>query len=167
MKDYSKHNKAGLLVAVIVGAVLLIAAVTLAAQRSFLHKVKSIQITTSNGPVSPEFQQTNSVLITKDSCTLTTTKTLSNQTTTTNCQPKTDHFNDLQAAVNSYGVIDKIISSNANATELLGGKTFNIKITLQNGDSFTTDGNLSFQNSIQPFLDQISQYYVGLDQVGF
>lgn len=157
-----------MLVAAIIGAVLLIAATTLAVQQSYSHKMKSIQIRTSNGPVSPEFQQSSTLLITRDSCTLTTTKVINNQTTTTNCQPKTEHFSDLQKAISNYNVIDKIISNPQKALySPIGGKTFDITITLQNGNSFTTDGDLNFQNNIQPFLDQISQYYQGTDQMAF
>ena len=49
MSEKSKHNPVGLLLAIIAGAVLLLAAGFIALQQGYLHNIKSIEITTSTG----------------------------------------------------------------------------------------------------------------------
>jgi hypothetical protein len=128
-------------------------------QNNFSHKLKSIEITTSTGPVSPEYQQTQIVMITNDSCSITTTKGTEKNPVTTNCQSQSSNFADIQKSFVTYGVLDKITESSQGSTKLIGGSTINLTATLQNGDSYTTKGDTNFQESIQPFLDQISLDY--------
>jgi len=146
-------------IAIIVGAVMLLAALFMTVQNNFSHKLKSIEITTSTGPVSPEYQQTQTIRIAKDSCSITTTKGTENNPVTTNCQSPSSNFADIQKSFVTYGVLDKITESRQGSTKLIGGSTINVTATLQNGDSYTTKGDANFQESIQPFLDQISLDY--------
>ena len=146
-------------VAIIVGVVLLCAALFITVQARFSHKLKSIEITSSNGPVSPEYQQSQTLKITKDSCTITTTKGADKNPITNNCQSSNSNFADLQKSFNTYGVLDKIMANDQNTTKLIGGGSLDMTVTLQNGDSYTAKGDASFQESIQPFLDQITLSY--------
>ena len=159
MSEKSKHNPVGLLLAIIAGAVLLLAAGFIALQQGYLHNIKSIEITTSTGPVSPEFQQQKTVLITKNSCNVSIAMVANSQTTTKNCQPAVNRFKDLQKTADDYALIDKIIADNNSSSMLLGGSTYSIKVTLNNGDSFSTKGGAEFQQSIEPFTRQLELYY--------
>ena len=143
----------------IVGFVLALAAVFIVIQATFSHKLKSVEITTSNGPVSPEYQQTQTILITKDSCSITTAKGLENNPVVTNCQSSNSSFAEIQKSLNSYNVIDKISAIDESSGQLIGDSTLDIKITLQNGDSFSAKDGVELQDQIQPFLDQISLSY--------
>ena len=153
------HINAYYALAAIVGVVLLVAALFMTVQANFSHKLKSIEISASTGPVSPEYQQSQTLKITKDSCTLTTTKGAAAEPVTTNCQTKNSNFADIQKSFNTYGVLDKIISGPQGNASVIGGSSLDITVTLQNGDSYTTKGDAAFQESIQPFLDQVSLSY--------
>jgi hypothetical protein len=159
MSEKNKDNTAGLLLAIIAGAVLLVAAGFIAFQQNYSHKISSIEITTSTGPVAPEFQQQKTIVITKDSCEIKVTNVASPQTSSQNCQPAENRFKDLQKTADEYALIDKIIADNNSSTTLLGGSTYSIKITLNNGDSFLTKGGVDFQQSIEPFTKQLELYY--------
>jgi len=165
MKSLNGHNKTSLLIATIVAAVLILAAVLIFAQQSYSHKIKSIEITKSTGPVAPEYQQTQSIVITKDSCIVKTTKVISNETTSANCQSKTSNFDDLQKKAAEYDVINKIIANGKGGSDVIGGGTLAITITLQNGDSFSTESGTDFSASIEPFLNQIPLSYNGIDKL--
>jgi hypothetical protein len=142
-----------------VGFVLALAAVFIVIQATFSHKLKSVEITTSNGPVSPDYQQTQTLLITKDSCSLTSAKGIDKNPVLTNCQSADTSFAEIQKSLNTYNVIDKLTASSSTNGQLIGGSTLEIKITLQNGDSFSAKDGAELQDQIQPFLDQISLSY--------
>lgn len=140
---------------VIVAAVFLLLAIFLAVQRSYSYKLKSISLTVSSGPVSPEYQQTQTVTLTKDSCSVSTTKTAIQQTTTQNCQALGVKFDDVQKAMSEYGLIDKILANSTAKPQTIGGKQLSITVQLQDGSQFTTQGSTEFIDEIKPFLDQV------------
>lgn len=154
-KDFKQYY----ILLAIVGFVLVLSAVFIVAQATFSHKLKSIEISTSNGPVSPDYQQVQTLLMTKDSCTITTTKGLEKNPIVTNCQSLGSSFSEIQKSLNTYNVIDKLVASPSANSQLIGGSTIDIKITLQNGDSFSAKDGAELQDQIQPFLDQISLSY--------
>ena len=146
-------------VAIIVGFVLLLAALFITVQARFSHKLKSVEITYSTGPVSPEYQQAQTLLITKDTCSITTTKGTEKNPVVTNCQSPASNFADIQKSFNDYNVLEKINSTSSQSPKLLGGSTITVTATLQNGDSYSSKDNPAIQSDIQPFLDQISVSY--------
>lgn len=154
-KDFKKYY----ILLAIVGFVLALSVVFIVAQATFSHKLKSVEIITSNGPVSPDYQQTQTLLITKDSCSLKTAKGVDKNLVVTNCQSAGTSFAEIQKSLNTYNVIDKLTASSSTNGQLIGGSTFEIKITLQNGDSFSAKDGAELQDQIQPFLDQISLSY--------
>ena len=164
MKHHTKYNKTSIALACIIAATLLILAVVIFAQQTFSHRIKSIEIVKSSGPVSPEFQQTESILITRDSCNITIKKVVSGETNSLNCQLKTSDFNSLQKSANEYSLIDKVLANDKNSAALLGGSTVKITVTLQNGDSFSTEGDTNFQSEISPFLKQVGLQYPDVAQ---
>ena len=83
----------------IIGFVIALSAVFIYIQASYSGKLKSIEVVVSNGPVSPESQQTQAVLISKDSCTFTTTKTLTNQSSSEPCVVQPGKFTQIQKDV--------------------------------------------------------------------
>jgi|GEM_PF-1705259 len=142
----------------IVAAVFLLLAIFLAIQRSYSHKLKSISLTVSSGPVSPEYQQTQTVTLTKDSCKVSTTKTVTQQTTSQDCQALGAKFEDIQKAASDYGLIDKIVANGTTKPQTIGGKEVSTTIQLQDGTQFTTQGSSEFIDELKPFLDQIGIY---------
>lgn len=162
--NYSAAKK---LIAGILIFVALLVGVLLIAQNSFSHKLRSITITTNSGPVSPEFQQTTVFELTSTSCSITVTKTISNEATSTACNLQADKFGAIQKDIYTYSVIDKIMANKQDAQKpLIGGPSYTISITLNNGQTYTTEANSSFTESIQPLLDDLNLYIDSFSDLG-
>jgi len=155
------------LIAGILIFVTLLVGVLLIAQNSFSQKLKSITITTNSGPVSPEFQQTSVFELTDKSCSITTTKTASSETVTNPCNLQSDKFSMIQKDIYNYSVIDKIIANKQDAQKsLIGGPSYNISVTLNNGQTYSTDSNTNFTEGIQPLLDSLNLYVNNFSELG-
>ena len=151
----------------IIGFVIALSAVFIYIQASYSGKLKSIEVVVSNGPVSPESQQTQAILISKDSCTFTTTKTLTNQSSSEPCVVQPGKFIQIQKDVATYGLVEKIIANqNDSENDLLGGKKYSFKVTLNDGTSFTTEADNNFIQSIEPLLDNLNLYVPQFSRLG-
>ena len=62
----TKNFKTSYVLLAIIVFVMALSLVFIFVQNTYSHKLKSIEIITSNGPVSPDYQQTQTILITKD-----------------------------------------------------------------------------------------------------
>ena len=106
----------------IIGFVIALSAVFVYIQASYSGKLKSIEVVVSNGPVSPESQQTQ---------------------------------------------VEKIIANqNDSENDLLGGKKYSFKVTLNDGTSFTTEADNNFIQSIEPLLDNLNLYVPQFSRLG-
>ncbi len=156
-------NSMWLIIGIIVFVFILLA-VMLIAQQSFSHKIKQISFTLSNGPVSPEEQQTSMLVITPTSCTITVTKSLQQTSDTKSCPMNEETFNKVRLSTDSYSVMDKIIA-NSNTEELIGGKKATISIELQNGTVFSTIVTPKFYNDLGPYFEEIELLVPSLNQL--
>jgi hypothetical protein len=163
----NNNSAAKKLIAGILIFVALLVGILLIAQNSFSHKLRSITITTNSGPVSPEFQQTSVFELTSTSCSITVTKTISNEVTSTACNLQADKFGTIQKDIYTYSVIDKVLA-NKQPSQLgpLGGPSYTISITLNNGQTYTTESNANFTESIQPLLDDLNLYVDNFSDLG-
>ena len=155
----TKNFKTSYVLLAIIVFVMALSLVFIFVQNTYSHKLKSIEIITSNGPVSPDYQQTQTILITKDSCSVTVSKGLDKNPIATNCQPSSGNFDEIQKSFNTYNILDKLSAGAGPDSQLIGGSTLEIKLVLQNGDSYSAKDGAQLQEQIQPFLDQISLSY--------
>lgn len=155
-----------IVVFLIIASVFLLLAIFITVQRSYSYKLKSLEITLNSGPVSPDNGYTIDLTLTKDSCVFKkeTIAIAGANNTTQNCQLNTDNFDEIQKAINSYGIIDKIQENSSSKPSLIGGKQLTITITLQDGTQFSTKGSTELINSIGPFLDQVGLYIPEIKQ---
>lgn len=136
-------------------------------QNSYSTRVKSITVTSSSGPVAPEFQQTQSIYISKNICEFTTTKTQTNQTSTEECRVLPNKFEAIQNDANSYDLVGKIIANEKDSeADLLGGKNYSIRVELNDGTILSTEFDNNFTQSIEPFLDNLNLYVPQFSRLG-
>lgn len=136
-------------------------------QNSYSTKVKSITVTSNSGPVAPEFQQTQSISISKNKCEFSTTKIQTNQTSTEECKILSNKFEAIQNDANSYNLIGKIVANeNDSETDLLGGKKYSIIVELNDGTVLSTEFDNNFTQSIEPFLDNLNLYVPQFSRLG-
>lgn len=152
-----------LVVGILIFVGLLLAAM-LYAHKSFSGKIKQLTFTLSNGPVSPEYQQTTRLILTSNSCHLTITTDSSKTSTSRVCPMDQTTFDKIQASTNNYGVVDKIIA-NDNSAGNIGGKEATISIELQNGTVFSTKMAQQFFNDLGPYFEEIELLVPSLSQV--
>lgn len=164
MSKVAKPNSTKLLIAGIIVFVGLLLIIMLVAQQSFSHRIKHITITLSNGPVSPEFQQTAMLTITPTSCVITITKFQPQTNETQSCPMDSEIFNKVQASTDGYGVIDKIIA-NDYSDNVIGGRQATISIELQNGTVFSTNITPQFYSDMGPYFEEIELLVPALNQV--
>jgi len=163
----NKNNTVQYAIFAIVSFVFVLVGIFIYVQKTYSNKVKSVKVSVNSGPVSPEFQQTQSILITKDSCTFTTVKTVSKQTTTDPCSVQAGKFEQIQQDISTYGVIDKIIANQKDSeNDLLGGKKYSFQVTLKDGTTFSTEADNNFIQSIEPFLDNLNLYVPQFSRLG-
>ncbi|MEI6581510.1 MAG: hypothetical protein WCN86_01395 [bacterium] len=163
----NNNSAAKKLIAGILIFVALLVGILLIAQNSFSHKLRSITITTNSGPVSPEFQQSSVFELTSTSCSITVTKTISNEVQSTPCSLQADKFGALQKDIYNYSVIDKIMANKQDAQKpLIGGPSYNISVTLNNGQTYSTKSNVNFTEGIQPLLDSLNLYVNNFSELG-
>ena len=148
------------ILSVIIGSVIILAVAMMIIQSKYSHKIAEISFSVSSGPVSPQYQQTSTLTISKDSCQLSDTKY-------TDCQIQPGKFSEIQKSLIAYGVVDKIISQKPSSEPPLGGKQFTISVRYNDGSTFTTDANPIFANSIRPFLDDVTLYVPEFSNLGF
>ncbi len=162
-----KNNSVRNGIIAIVSFVLLFAIGFIYVQSTYSNKLKSLKVTISSGPVSPEYQQTQTIFISGNSCTLTITKLASKQTSTETCTVQAGKFEQLQKDAQSYGLIDKIISNQKDSgSDLLGGKKFTFEATLNDGTTFTTVADDNFIENIQPFINSLNLYVPQFSKLG-
>ena len=136
-------------------------------QNSYSTRVKSITVSSSSGPVAPEFQQTQSIYISKNICEFTTTKTQTNQTSTEECRVLPNKFEAIQNDANSYDLVGKIIANEKDSeADLLGGKNYSIRVELNDGTILSTEFDNNFTQSIEPFLDNLNLYVPQFSRLG-
>jgi len=152
-----------IIISVVIGLVVIFGYI----QNSYSTKVKSITVTSSSGPIAPEFQQTQSIYISKNICEFTTTKTQTNQTSTEECKVLPNKFEAIQNDANSYDLVGKIIANEKDTeADLLGGKNYSIKIELNDGTVLSTEFDNNFTQSIEPFLDNLNLYVPQFSRLG-
>ena len=163
----AKNNSIRNGIAAIVIFVALLVGIFVYVQNTYSNKVKSIKVTVNSGPVSPEFQQTQSITITYKSCTFTTTKTVSKQTTSEACSITPSKFEQIQKDASSYDLVGKIITNQKDSeTDLLGSKKYTFEVTLNDGSTFTTEADNNFIQSIEPFLSNMNLYVPAFSRIG-
>lgn len=166
MKD-KKISPTSVGIIVIISVVLGLVVIFGYIQNSYSTRVKSITVTSSSGPVAPEFQQTQSIYISKNICEFTTTKTQTNQTSTEECKVLPNKFEAIQNDANSYDLVGKIIANEKDSeTDLLGGKNYSIRVELNDGTILSTEFDNNFTQSIEPFLDNLNLYVPQFSRLG-
>lgn len=166
MKD-KKISPTSVGIIVIISVVLGLVVIFGYIQNSYSTRVKSITLTSSSGPVAPEFQQTQSIYISKNICEFTTTKTQTNQTSTEECKVLPNKFEAIQNDANSYDLVGKIIANEKDSeADLLGGKNYSIRVELNDGTILSTEFDNNFNQSIEPFLDNLNLYVPQFSRLG-
>jgi hypothetical protein len=166
MKD-KKISPTSVGIIVIISVVIGLVAIFGYIQNSYSTRVKSITVTSSSGPVAPEFQQTQSIYISKNICEFTTTKTQTNQTSTEECRVLPNKFEAIQNDANSYDLVGKIIANEKDSeADLLGGKNYSIRVELNDGTILSTEFDNNFTQSIEPFLDNLNLYVPQFSRLG-
>jgi hypothetical protein len=166
MKD-KKISPTSVGIIVIISVVLGLVVIFGYIQNSYSTRVKSITVTSSSGPVAPEFQQTQSIYISKNICEFTTTKTQTNQTSTEECKVLPNKFEAIQNDANSYDLVGKIIANEKDSeADLLGGKNYSIRVELNDGTILSTEFDNNFTQSIEPFLDNLNLYVPQFSRLG-
>ena len=166
MKD-KKISPTSVGIIVIISVVLGLVVIFGYIQNSYSTRVKSITVTSSSGPVAPEFQQTQSIYISKNICEFTTTKTQTNQTSTEECKVLPNKFEAIQNDANSYDLVGKIIANEKDSeADLLGGKNYSIRVELKDGTILSTEFDNNFTQSIEPFLDNLNLYVPQFSRLG-
>jgi hypothetical protein len=166
MKD-KKISATSVGIIVIISVVLGLVVIFGYIQNSYSTRVKSITVTSSSGPVAPEFQQTQSIYISKNICEFTTTKTQTNQTSTEECKVLPNKFEAIQNDANSYDLVGKIIANEKDSeADLLGGKNYSIRVELNDGTILSTEFDNNFTQSIEPFLDNLNLYVPQFSRLG-
>jgi hypothetical protein len=166
MKD-KKISPTSVGIIVIISVVLGLVVIFGYIQNSYSTRVKSITVTSSSGPVAPEFQQTQSIYISKNICEFTTTKTQTNQTSTEECRVLPNKFEAIQNDANSYDLVGKIIANEKDSeADLLGGKNYSIRVELNDGTILSTEFDNNFTQSIEPFLDNLNLYVPQFSRLG-
>ena len=155
------------ILSVIIGSVIILAVAMMIIQSKYSHKIAEISFSVSTGPVSPQYQQTSTLTISKDSCQLSVKKQIDTDTKYTDCQIQPGKFSEIQKSLIAYGGVDKIISQKPSSEPPLGGKQFTISVRYNDGSTFTTDANPIFANSIRPFLDDVTLYVPEFSNLGF
>lgn len=155
-KSNNKPNSKHLIYGVLIFAFIILT-VVLYSQRIFSHRIESIVISVNSGPVSPEFQGTQKLLITPNSCQIILTKALSQGQTEQNCSITPQEFANLETYAKDYGLVDKITSNKQN-NSLLGSKSYSVEIKYKDGTTFSTEGGPVFYNSILPFIEKVQTY---------
>lgn len=165
MKKIEDKSKLGIIC--IVGFVSFLVIMFVYIQTSYSHKMKSLDIKISSGPVAPEYQKTQEIYLDKDGCTITTYKVQANETKVDDCQIQSGKFKEIQKDISTYGVIDKIIANKSTqSNKLIGGKNYTITLTLNNGDTFSTQSNTDFTDSIQPLINNMNLYIPQFSTLG-
>lgn len=166
MKD-KKISATSVGIIVIISVVLGLVVIFGYIQNSYSTRVKSITVTSSSGPVAPEFQQTQSIYISKNICEFTTTKTQTNQTSTEECKVLPNKLEAIQNDANSYDLVGKIIANEKDSeADLLGGKNYSIRVELNDGTILSTEFDNNFTQSIEPFLDNLNLYVPQFSRLG-
>ncbi|GDX63042.1 hypothetical protein LBMAG34_5760 [Candidatus Saccharibacteria bacterium] len=166
MKD-KKISPTSVGIIVIISVVLGLVVIFGYIQNSYSTRVKSITVTSSSGPVAPEFQQTQSIYISKNICEFTTTKTQTNQTSTEECKVLPNKFEAIQNDAKSYDLVGKIIANEKDSeADLLGGKNYSIRVELNDGTILSTEFDNNFNQSIEPFLDNLNLYVPQFSRLG-
>jgi hypothetical protein len=166
MKD-KKISPTSVGIIVIISVVLGLVVIFGYIQNSYSTRVKSITVSSSSGPVAPEFQQTQSIYISKNICEFTTTKTQTNQTSTEECKVLPNKFEAIQNDANSYDLVGKIIANEKDSeADLLGGKNYSIRVELNDGTILSTEFDNNFTQSIEPFLDNLNLYVPQFSRLG-
>lgn len=166
MKD-KKISPTSVGIIVIISVVLGLVVIFGYIQNSYSTRVKSITVSSSSGPVAPEFQQTQSIYISKNICEFTTTKTQTNQTSTEECKVLPNKFEAIQNDANSYDIVGKIIANEKDSeNDLLGGKKYSIRLELNDGTVLSTEFDNNFTQSIEPFLDNLNLYVPQFSRLG-
>ncbi len=134
---------------------------------SYSHKLKSISFSVNAGPVSPEFQQTKTLTITANSCDIATVHTATNKTDSTPCQLQPNALKNINMSLVKYGLVDKIASNADHTPSLLGGKTYHISVTLQDGSTLSTDVGMKFNSDNAPFFEDVGLYAPAFEGLEF
>lgn len=147
----------------IVGFVVILLGTMLFVQNSFSHKLQQLTLKLSSGPVSPEYQKTVEVVITKDYCNITISDQKGTETKVCPMNPET--FSKIQNSLNEYNVIDKIMAeSTVEGPESIGGKEASITIKLNNGDSYSTELTKDFVKNLEPFFEELELLVPSIQQ---
>ncbi len=155
------------LIMAIVGFVVILVLLTTTIHNSYSHNLKSISFSVNTGPVSPEFQQTKTLTITANSCDITILHTATNKTESTPCQLQPNALKNIDMSLVKYGMVDKIaFNSDHNAT-MLGGKTYHISVTLQDGSTIGKDVGMNFNTDNAPFFEDVALYAPAFEDLEF
>jgi hypothetical protein len=118
------------------------------------NEVKMLEFDTSTGPVSPEFQQSKTLILTPTTCSYTLTKIQPQSTTTANCPMSDAIWESIVSAYNSASV--KAILTKAPADpDVLGGPQKLVTAVYANGDTYKAFVNTSVKSELQGFLQQV------------
>ncbi len=155
------------LIVAIVGFVVILVLLTTTIHNSYSHKLKSISFSVNTGPVSPESQQTKTLTITANSCAITILHTATNKTESTPCQLQPNALKNIDVSLVKYGLVDKIASNADHNASLLGGKTYHISVTLQDGSTLGTDVGMKFNTDNAPFFEDVGLYAPAFEGLEF
>lgn len=160
----------GVLVSIVILLVGLSAIVVLTARKNTPtyfrdNQVKIIDFESSTGPVSPASQQSQSLIVTPNSCIYIVTKpTETPATKTTDCLVSQQDFDAISSSFKGKN-IQKLLSEANSDSDILGGPTRSISVTLADGTQLKANVTPDLKQQIIPWLEVVRQYVPQIDSL--
>lgn len=130
------------------------------------NEVKLLEFDSSTGPVSPEYQESKTLIITPTTCSYTFTKIQPQSTTTTSCV-MTEAIWDAIVASFESNKVKSILESAPQSSDLLGGPQKQFTAVYANGDTYKAFINDSEKDKLQNFLQQAQAQVPDLSNISY
>lgn len=129
------------------------------------NEVKVIEFDSSTGPVSPEYQQSQTLILTPTSCTYSVTKLQPTNTTTTNC-PMNDNIWSGVVDVYNSDKVQAVLSAAPAQSNSIGGPEKTITVIYANGDSYKAFVDSAVKEKLKNFVEQVQTNISELRSLG-
>lgn len=129
------------------------------------NEVKVLEFDSSTGPVSPEYQQSQTLILTPTTCTYSVTKIQPASTNTTNCPMSSNIWNAVVEAYNSDHV-QSILSAAPAGPTVLGGPEKTITAVYANGDTYKAFVDSTVKDKLNNFVQQVQANIAELRSLG-
>lgn len=130
------------------------------------NEVKLLEFDSSTGPVSPEYQESKTLILTPTTCSFSLTKIQPQSTTITNCAMNDTIWNALVAAFDSNNV-KKFLEAAPQSASLIGGPQNQFTVVYANGDTYRAYIDTAAKNELRNFLQQVQSQVPDMANISF